>query len=163
MMHPRAAIVDRMEDLTVHERKNLSALLHDILNTAYDSAEGYHTAATAVRNPELSEFFESCATDRREAISDLRKLLRDLGEEAGPRASLGGELHRALIAFRGAVERGDASAILAECERGEHNALRHYEHALEQKMPMQVASVLLDQASRVRSAHAAYERMRHPW
>lgn len=162
-MQPHAAIVERIEELTVHERKNLVAALHDLVNAAYNAAEGYHAAAIAVRTPELQSFFEECAGNRRESGAKLGELLRELGEEAGAHPTLGGELHRALIAFRGVIEAGEPAAILAECERGEHNALGHYERALAQKMPMAVASVLLDQVTHVRSARSAYERMRHPW
>jgi uncharacterized protein (TIGR02284 family) len=162
-MLPRPAIVESVEELTVHERKNLTALLHDLLNTAHDAGEGYRAASQAVRDPNLVDFFQGCARDRGEAASDLRGLLTELGEETSAHPGIAAELHRSWIALRGAIENGSPTAILAECERGEANALRHYERALHQKIPMRVASVLLGQVSAVRSAHAAYERMRHPW
>ncbi len=162
-MHPRTEIVERIEELTSHERKNLIALLHELLNTAYDASEGYDTAARVVRDPELADLFRSCADDRRDMVRQLRDVLADLGEPAGPHPGVGAELHRTLIAFRGAVERGDATAILAECERGEHIALGRYERGLSEKMPQRIASVLLDHAALIRASHAAFERMRHPW
>jgi uncharacterized protein (TIGR02284 family) len=162
-MQPQTAIVDRVEDLTTHEQKNLVALLHELLNTAYDAGEGYDTAARAVRDRELADLFRSCAEDRRDMVVKLRELLAILGVQAGPHPTIGAEAHRVLIALRGLMEKGDATSILAECERGEHVALGRYERALRQKMPINVASVLLDQAALVRSSHAAFERMRHPW
>lgn len=162
-MTPKPSIVDRVEDLTVHERKNLAALLHDLVNTSYDAAEGYAAAASAVADRALAEFFRDCARDRREALADLRALLGELGEEAHPHPSVAAELHRTWIALRGALEKGNAAAILAECERGEQAALRHYEAALQQKLPMRAAALLLGQASMLRSARSAYDRMRHQY
>lgn len=163
-MHARTEVVERVEELTSHERKNLVALLRELVNTAYDSSEGYNTAARAVRDPELADLFRGCAEDRRDMVRQLRELLVELGvDSAGPHPGVDAELHRSLIAFRGAVEHGDPAAILAECERGEHVALGRYERGLGEKMPQRVASVLLDHAALIRASHAAFERMRHPW
>lgn len=158
-----ALMVEHIDELSVHERKNLVAALHDLVNTTYNTAEGYHAAARAVKSRELATFFEECASHRRESTLHLRSLLSELGAELGPHPTLAGELHRAWIAFRGSVEGGEATSILSECERGEHVAVGHYERALAQKMPMSIASVLLDQVAQVRAARDAYDRMRHQW
>lgn len=162
-MFPRTDIVERIENLTAHEQKNLVAALRELLDSAYNSAEVYFTAARAVRDTELQDLFRSFAEDRRDAVSTLRTILAELGVNTGPHPSISGELHQTLIAFRGAVEHGDPAAILAECERGEHFALGRYERALKLRMPMRIATFLLDQAALVRSAHRAFERMRHGW
>ena len=162
-MDPKADIVDRVEDLTVHERKNLVALLHVLVDTAYDAAEGYNVAANAVHDQNLRDLFRSCSDDRRDAVATLTGLLEELGDTRGPHPSIGGELHSTLIALRGAMERGDATTILAECERGERVSVERYERGIAQRMPMRVASVVLDQLALARAAHTAFERMRHPY
>ena len=162
-MHPNPMLVDRFDDLSPHERKNLVAMLHELHVTTRDAAEGYEVAAAAVKDPALVGLLTSFASERREASEELEGLLTNLGDERHELPSVGGEVHRGWMSLRGALTHGDPAGILAECERGEHFALVRYDRALAQKLPLGIASVLIDQAATVRESHAAFERMRHPW
>jgi len=162
-MHPQPALVDRFDDLSIHERKNVAAMLHELLVTTRDAAAGYEVAARSVHDPALAHLLRGCAAERAEAAEELAGLLSTLGDERHDLPSVGGELHRGWIALRSALTHGDPAGIITECERGEHRAQVRYERALAQKLPMNIANVLLDQAETVREARAAFERMRHPW
>jgi len=162
-MQPQPALVDRFDDLSLHERKNVAAMLHELLVTTRDAAAGYETAAASVQDPALAHLLRGCAAERKEAAEELAGLLANLGDERHDLPSVGGELHRGWIALRSALTHGDPSGILAECERGEHLALLRYDRALSLKLPMNVANVLIDQAESVREARGAFEKMRKPW
>jgi uncharacterized protein (TIGR02284 family) len=156
-------LVERLEDLSVHERKNLVAMLHELHITIRDAAQGYESAASAVKDPALANLLRAFAAKRHEAAEELEGLLANLGDERHDLPSVGGELHRGWIALRGALTHGDPVGIITECERGEHLALGRYDRALTQKLPVGIANVLIDQAADVREGRAAFERMRHPY
>lgn len=162
-MHPQPALVDRFDDLAPHERKNVVAMLHELLVTTRDAANGYDVAARSVADPALANLLSGCAAERREAAAELEGLLAGLGDERHDLPSVAGELHRGWIALRSALSHGDPSGILAECERGEHRAQQRYDRALSEKLPVGIANVLIDQAQNVRESRNAFERMRHPW
>jgi uncharacterized protein (TIGR02284 family) len=162
-MHPQPAFVERFDDLSMHERKNVVALLHELLVTTRDAAAGYESAARVVSDPALAGLLNGCAVERREATEELAGLLVNLGDERHDLPSVGGELHRGWIELRALLSHGDPSSILAECERGERLAVLRYDRALTQKLPVGIANVLLDQAESARESRAAFERMRHPW
>lgn len=162
-MLPRPTICGRPEELTIHERKNLGAILQELLDTVHDAADGYEAAAETVNDRSLSQLFREFAEDRRSAVAELQTHLADLGQSTTPHPSVAAGVHRHLIAFRGALAGGLPAAILSECERGEHFALERFERALNLRMPERVASTVLDHAALIRRARTSFERMRHPW
>jgi uncharacterized protein (TIGR02284 family) len=162
-MHPQPVLVDRFDDLSIHERKNVAAMLHELFVTTRDAAAGYETAAKSVQDPALAHLLRGCAAERTEAAAELAGLLAALGDDRHDLPSVGGELHRGWIALRAALTHGEPAGVIAECERGEHMAQLRYDRALAHKLPMNIANVLLDQAQSVREARTAFERMRHPW
>jgi uncharacterized protein (TIGR02284 family) len=163
-MHHNPNIVEQLSDLTVHEQKNLIATLRGLHTTMRDAAAGYALAKEKVSDPSLREVLEETAAERAAAEKELEELLGRFGYAADDDPpSVSGELHRGWIALRSALSNGAPSDILGECERGEHAALHRYERALETKLPLEIANVLLDQAESVRNTRAAFDRMRHPW
>jgi uncharacterized protein (TIGR02284 family) len=162
-MEAQSHLVDRIDELTPHERRNVVASLHELLATSHDARAGYLEAARDVRDADLAGLFESCAAEHAEAANALAKLLLSLGADPRVPHTLGGELHRKVIALRSTLSHGDPAAVLPECERGEHVAIARFERALGLKMPLRVADTLLDLVTACRERHAAFDRMRHPW
>ena len=156
--------VDRLEDLSPHEQRNVIATLKELVSTQSDAADGYETVATQVNDAGLASLLVTYGARRRLFCEQLQRLLG----EAAPSAPLVersplGKLHRHLIEMRGKVEHMHAIAALSECERGERVALMRYERALKQRLPMPIAVVLLDQIEEIRDARHDFDRMRHPW
>ena len=158
-----ARTVDRWEQLDPHDQKNLLAALQELLQASIDGESGYVEAARGVEDPGLNFLLASFAAQRATFRAQLANVLERLGRRGDPTPSVGGELHRMWSHARAILERHEPVAIIAECERGEHHALRKWESALQLAMPMEIESMLLDQASEIRKAHAGLERMRHPW
>lgn len=162
-MQLQTDLVERIDDLAPHDRKNVAAALQELLATCHDASLGYEEAASDVHDPELSGLLATCANEHEEAGRAIATMLLEMGVEPHVVHSFGAELHRRIIALRSALGHGDAASILPECERGEHIAISRYEHALALKMPMKIAETLLDQATACRERRAAFDRMRHPW
>lgn len=162
-MEAQANLVERVDDLTAHERKTVVAVLLDLLATSHDARAGYEEAAKDVRDADLAQLFHSCAEEHAQAANALAKLLLSLDAEPRVPHSVGGELHRKVIALRGSLSHGDPASILPECERGEHYAITRFERALAMRMPLPIADTLLDLVTSCRERHAAFDRMRHPW
>lgn len=162
-MELQTELVERIDDLTPHERKNFAAALQELVATSHDAKLGYEEAARDCRDQELAQLLRSCAAEHEAAGSEIAGLLLDLGVEPHVGHSFGAELHRRMIALRSMMTHGEPASILAECERGEHVAIARYEHALSLKLPMGVADKLLDLATSSRERRAAFDRMRHPW
>lgn len=158
-----ARIVDRWEQLDPHDQKNLLAALQELLQASIDGEAGYAEVARDVEDPGLRYLLTSFAEQRATFRAQLADALERLGRHGDPTPSVGGELHRMWTHARAVLERREPVALIAECERGEHHALRKWEAALQLAMPMEIESLLLDQASEIRKAHAGLERMRHPW
>lgn len=71
--------------------------LHDLIATSNDAAEGFAKAAKGVHDTELSNWL-AAASDQREAFSgDLRKELKNMGEEPRLDLHVGGILHKGWV------------------------------------------------------------------
>lgn len=162
-MEAQTDLVERVEQLTPHERRNVVAALQELLATCNDAKVGYEEAARDVRDPELAQLLGGCAVEQEDAGKAVAELIVGMGAEPHLTHSLGAELHRRVIALRGSMSHGDPASILPECERGEHIAIGRYERALAMKMPLPIADTLLDLVTACRERHAAFDRMRHPW
>lgn len=162
-MEVHTELVERIDDLKPHEKKNVVSALQELLATCYDAKAGYEEAARDASDAELSQLLKACAVEHEDAGNAIAKLLLEMGIEPHVEHSFGAELHRRLIALRSSVSHGQAVSILAECERGEHIAISRYERALLLRMPMTVADMLLDFTTACRERRAAFDRMRRPW
>lgn len=162
-MEPRTDLVERADELTPHERRNVIAALRELLTTCHDGKARYEEAAREADDPDLAGFLLSHADEYDRDARQLADLLVSFGGDTDVPPSLGGELHRRFMALRTAIAHGSPAGILAECERGEHLAIGRYERALQMRLPINVASVLLDQVETIRHRRAAFDRMRKPW
>lgn len=158
-----AHIVDRYEQLPPHDQKNLVAALQELLQACVDGQAGYTEAANDVEDPGLRYLLTSFAEQRATFRAQLANALERLGRHGDPTPSVGGELHRMWTHARAVLERHEPTALIAECERGEHHALRKWESALQLAMPLELEGLLLDQVTEIRKAREGLERMRHPW
>ena len=162
-MEAHTELVERLDELSAHERRNMVAALQELFATCQDARAGYEEAARDVHDPQLAQLLAGCAVEHEDASKAIAKMLLDMEVEPHAAHSLGAELHRRMIALRGALGHGDPAGILPECERGEHIAIGRYERALGLKLPMKIADALLDLSTACRERHAAFDRMRHPW
>ena len=107
------------------------AVLNTLIGVNNDAQAGYVTAATDVRDLELSRFFGETAAERMKFVDELSKRVRAMRGEPAKQGTLGGKVHRAIIDAKAANETAQAHAVLVECERAEDLAVHAYRKALE--------------------------------
>jgi uncharacterized protein (TIGR02284 family) len=112
--------------------------------------EGFKQAAEGVKHPQLKSLFNEYSQQRSQFATELQSQTRNLGEpEPQTSSTTAGALHRAWINLKSAVTRGDAHAILAECERGEDSAVEEYKKALDGNLPAPVRDVISRQYAEI--------------
>ena len=124
---PLRAAPDVMSDLI--------RTLNDVIATCRDSEEGFGKAAKGVHDDNLRRRFVAIARQRSDFADELTDHVRKLG---GTPAQSGHQSGIQRAGWRELEERIRPKAdhtFVAECERGEENTLRHYDHALTEDLP----------------------------
>jgi uncharacterized protein (TIGR02284 family) len=105
-------------------------VLNSLIETTIDSVDGYEKAAEVAGDDLLSGMFRQFASDRRQAVTQLRSQVVKLGGEPEDDGSVLASAHRAFLDVRSALEENRTAAI-AEVERGEDFIRSRYEDALD--------------------------------
>jgi uncharacterized protein (TIGR02284 family) len=137
----------------VAETTNVVDLLNDLIETAKDGADGYAKASEDVTDPSLKSLFAQFASERRGFVGELQGLVASFGGEPRESGSVLAAAHRGWIDLKSTVATRDDVAILAECQRGDENAVEHYDRAVGTTLPTEVASIVQRQAAVVREAY----------
>ena len=127
------------------DNKDTISTLNGLIETCEDGVKGFRTAAEAVENSEAKALFLARVTTIEKAASSLMSEVRRLGGDPEKGGSVAGAVHRGWIDLKAAVTGKDESAIVAECERGEDVAVKHYESALKKELPPDVRKMVESQ------------------
>lgn len=127
--------------------------LNRLIETCRDAQEGFRTAAEGVGAAELKGLFHEYSRERASFAGELQDEVRRLGGDPERTGSLVASLHRGWMGLRAALEGGDDSAVLSECERGEGVALAEYRAALGVDLPASVRAAVERQFAQVKKAH----------
>jgi uncharacterized protein (TIGR02284 family) len=143
------------------DRTHVIAILNDLIETCEDGATGFRTAADAIGNPEAKTMLAERARRIEQSKAELSELVRSLGGVPVDHGHAAAGLHRGWINLKSAITGKNDDAILAEVERGEENAVKHYREALDADLPPDVRMVVQAQArgaemnlTRVSALHA---------
>ncbi len=149
-----------METVTNLNNETLEAV-QDLIKINIDSHEGFNSAAEQLENaPQLMSFFRECATERQANANALAKVVGANAKKPEDSGTVRGTVHRWWLEIRGAVQRGDEHAVLAEAERGE-DAIKHkYEDVLKQTAGSAVNDILQQQYAGVKRRHDQIRAMR---
>jgi uncharacterized protein (TIGR02284 family) len=143
-----------------NHRPAAMAALGDVIDACRDAELGYTHARNNVDDPRIKEIFAAYAEQRRSHAEVVETWFRLLGEERPPHTSLAGRIHRKWLDIRSSLDTESALAMLSECERGEHSAIRKYEHALSIPLPAPLRDILLGHIAEIRCVHDELGRMR---
>lgn len=127
--------------------------LNNLIETCKDGENGFRTAASGVKNSELTTLFNTYAQQRARFAAELQAEVRRLGGDPEQTGSVAASLHRGWINIKSVVTGEDEAAIIAECERGEDSAVANYEEALKANLPADAQSVVQRQYTDVKAAH----------
>jgi uncharacterized protein (TIGR02284 family) len=138
-------------DMSTHD--DVVKVLNDLIETCFDGANGFRTAAEGVSEDRLKALFSDYSRQRQQLAAELQTEVTRLGGEPTESGSMAGAAHRGWINIKAAVTGKDDTAILAECERGEDVAVDEYEKALQSQMSEDTAQIVRRQYATVKAAH----------
>lgn len=121
---------------------NVISTLNDLIETSKDGEKGFKKAAENTTNPELKTLFLSRAQDCANAAAELQAQVTRLGGKPEESGSVSGALHRGWTDLKAAMTHHDDHAILAEVERGEDVAKKHYREALDKDLPADLRALV---------------------
>lgn len=140
----------------------VSALNH-LIETCRDGEMGFWSAAEHIQDAGLKWMFQGVARTRGEFADELKQEVRRLGGAVEEGGSLAGSMHRRWMDVKSAVKARDDASILAETERGEHIAVKAYEHALQASLPPPAQALVARQHAAVTETHARVAALAEEW
>ena len=133
---------------------NAADTINHLIETAQDGADGYRAASEDVKDTQLKQVFSEYATQRAQFVTELRNVASAAGGDAAKGGSVSAAVHRGWINLKSVVTGRDDTAILAECERGDENAVKAYTDASAASLPAAAAGVVARQAAAISQAYA---------
>lgn len=107
-----------------------STALETLIDTTYDSIEGYRKASENAKTPELKRILAEQATKREHTLSTLNAELTRIGGKLVTKGTAAGGLHRIWLEITNLFESGDKAAA-QRVEEGEDYLAGKFEEALE--------------------------------
>lgn len=107
-----------------------STALETLIDTTYNSIEGYRKASENAKTPELKRILAEQATKREHTLSALNAELTRIGGELVTKGTAAGGLHRIWLEITNLFESGDKAAA-QRVEEGEDYLAGKFEEALE--------------------------------
>ena len=133
---------------------NAAQTINYLIETAQDGADGYRAASEDVKDAALKQVFTQYATQRAQFATELRNFATATGGDAAKGGSVSAAVHRGWINLKSVVTGRDDAAILAECVRGDENAVKAYTEATGASLPGEAASIVSRQSAAVAQAYA---------
>src|SRR5437764_3854488 len=128
--------------------------LNNLIETGKDGEQGFRTAADGVKKSDLKTLFLTYSQQRAQFAGELQNEVLRLGGDPEKTGSVAATLHRGWLDIKSAVTGEDEGAIIRECERGEDSAVRNYEDALKEDLPANIRSIIEQQFTQIKEAHA---------
>ena len=133
------------------DKDDVIAILNDLIQITEDSHEGYRRSAEDATDPELKGLFNDLSAQRGAVVRDLQKMVAGQGGEPQSGGTVLGGAHRFFADVKSAVLGRDSTAILKQAERGENEAVRRFEAALEKELPDPIREAIRGHLERIRS------------
>ena len=135
--------------------------LNRLIRAGRDAELGFMAAADGASDPELVQLFAGYALQRAKAVVELQERVRTLRATPEENGTVGGEVHRAWMGLKDAMDLNDLHGILAECVRGEEAAVKAYREALaERDLDQQTRDLIQRQYEQVQAAHDRVRQLR---
>ncbi|KPF63549.1 ferritin-like domain-containing protein [Porphyrobacter sp. AAP60] len=107
-----------------------TAALETLIDTTYDSVEGYRKAGETAKSPELKRILSEQAAKRQKTLDKLNAELTRLGGNLVTKGTATGGLHRLWMDLTDLFASGDKVAV-ERVEEGEDYLAKKFEQALE--------------------------------
>jgi uncharacterized protein (TIGR02284 family) len=136
------------------------SVLNNLIETAKDGERGFKTAAEGLKSGDIKAEFLEFSRQRAQMARELQDEVRRLGGDPEKAGSVSGSLHRGWIDIKSVITGKDDGKIVAEAERGEDVAKGVFEDALKEPLPTTTATLVQQQAAKVRQAHDRVRNLR---
>jgi uncharacterized protein (TIGR02284 family) len=121
---------------------NIIHILNDLIATCRDSEEGFGKAAKGTHDHSLRNRFTGISRQRSDFADELAQHVHRLGGDPAASGHQSGIQERGWRELETRIRPSDDATLLAECETGEENTLRHYESALAHDLPAPERAVI---------------------
>ncbi|MBN3754860.1 PA2169 family four-helix-bundle protein [Paraburkholderia sp. Tr-20389] len=121
---------------------NVIAVLNDLIETSKDGERGFMKAAEEVHHASVKAALLESADRCTQGARELQDVVLKLGGKPESGGSVAGALHRGWLDVKSAVGSRADHAILADCEKGEDTAKKHFHDALDKDLPADVRAVV---------------------
>jgi uncharacterized protein (TIGR02284 family) len=133
--------------------------LKTLIDTTYDSIEGYRKASETAKTPELKRILAGQATKREGTLSALNAELSRLGGELVTKGTATGGLHRLWVDITNLFESGDEAAV-ERAEEGEDYLMEKFETFLERAdLDPMTRSAITEALSEIREGERLTDRL----
>lgn len=135
--------------------------LNDLIRINNDRVDGYTKAALQTADEDLRSLFTSLATQSSQFATELKKYVREEGEDPAEGTTVSGKIYRTWMDVKATFGGDDRKGLLSSCEFGEDAAQKAYKMALEDDdVPADVRTVITDQKAVLKEAHDRIRDMR---
>jgi uncharacterized protein (TIGR02284 family) len=135
--------------------------LNDLIATCRNSEDGFGKAAKGVHSDNLRTRFTGIAQHRAEFADELAPHVHALGGAPAESGHQSGIQHRGWRDLEVSIRPRDDASILAACQTGEQNTVRHYTQALARDLPMAVRAVVNRQRLAIEETVAELATLEH--
>jgi uncharacterized protein (TIGR02284 family) len=102
-------------------------VLNRLLQSAYDSAEGFRQGASLARNPKFKSFFNERAGERDALVRTIEAEVRSFGADPAAQGTVVGEAHRLFTYARDVLSRDSDKGLVEELVRRERVIVQTFE------------------------------------
>jgi uncharacterized protein (TIGR02284 family) len=134
------------------DKPDAIVVLNRLVQTCREGQEGFRTAAENVLNTEYRRLFYIFSQQRAQFVSELESEVHRLGGEPVEHGRVASWFERGWMRLKAAIDRGDESGIVSECQSSEEAVVLNYEEALEEDLPLDVQYVVRRQYMDIKDA-----------
>ncbi len=143
------------------EIKHSVSVLNGLIETCKDGEQGFAAAAKKAKDSALATLFAKYAAQRAGFAAELQFAVTELGSDAAESGHIAATLHRGWISLKEAVSGDSDKALIDECEAGEDAAMKNYQEAATDALPIKIKDLIGKQFVGIRDAHSVIRDLKH--
>lgn len=132
---------------------SIASILNELVQTCKDGEHGFQSAARLIEDSNLRRLFESYAQQRAEFAAELELEVRRLAADPVKNGHMGAALHRSWLDIKAGASGLDDGVIISDAEKGESEAVRQYQEAVDAGLPPHLQAMVERQLLELHEAH----------
>jgi uncharacterized protein (TIGR02284 family) len=140
------------------EKEVISTVNH-LLEICNERIQGYKKAAEKVKDPMLNKVFYRYISQTENFVMELAKY-SDVKNPASVSTRPIGDAWRVWMDMKAAITNGSNDAMLGACETGEKAAIRNYEEAMNEDLPLGVKNIIVKHLAEMKLALGEIQKLK---